>query len=201
MLPFIRPLLCFSLLGLASLSGATEISVAPSTQATTPGMPVTVDVLVSGLGDGTAPSIGAYDIRLGFDSAVLSLADPQTDITFGTGLDIFGFGTLTDIQGTNPVDVAETSFDDPADIDALQPNAFTLFSVVFTALAEGVSAISVSVNSITDADGSALTIDSVVGGQVQVSPLPIPGVAVLLSLGLGLMAGQRALSHARTAGT
>ena len=52
------------LVALATARGAEALSlgVAPSASIVAPGDPLSVDVVISGLGDGAAPSLGVFDL-------------------------------------------------------------------------------------------------------------------------------------------
>ncbi|MCB1701183.1 MAG: PEP-CTERM sorting domain-containing protein [Pseudomonadales bacterium] len=163
---------------------AVMISVSPSTQTVNVGDSVFVDVIASGLGTGTAPSIGAFDLDVLFDSAILS----ASTVTFGSGLDVLGLGSLQGVFGANPVNVFEVSFDTVADLDALQPDTFLLFTIGFNAIAQGVSDIDLFINDVSDAEGNTLAVDTV-SGEINVERAQgVPTPATLMLLGLGLAA-------------
>jgi hypothetical protein len=98
------------------------------------GSTVTFTLDVSGLGSGTA--LGTYDLLVGFDPTVLNF----DNVTFGTNLDPDGFGPiqLTTLNAAS-VELFEVSPDPDADLLALQPDAFTLATIVFDTLATGVN--------------------------------------------------------------
>lgn len=86
----ITHLLAVTLLGLTSFGAqAIELFVDPSTQFARSGDSITVDINISDLGSGVAPSVGAFDITVEFDSALLS----AKEVVFGDQLDLFNFGT------------------------------------------------------------------------------------------------------------
>lgn len=194
-----RMLLFVFLAGLGLTARGFEIFVDPSDATIDVGATVSLGVMVSGLGDGTAPSIGGYDLTFGWDDSILSLADPLQPVGFGTGLDVNASGTITDVTGTNPLDIAESSLDSEADIDRLQPSLFRLFTVNLRALAAGITVIDITALSITDAAGNALTPNPVTDGRVTVrtTGVPVPGSAALLLLGLGTIGAWRERSGRR----
>lgn len=141
---------------------------------------VDVDLVVSGLGDGVAPSLGAYDVDLNFDAGVLSLVG----VGFGAGLDIFDFGSIqTATPGPGTVNLYEVSLDSPEDLDASQPGSFSLATLTFQVLAGGTSALDLSVNAFADSMGENLA-DNLLVNNGSVTAVPEPSSALLMLLGL-----------------
>ncbi len=89
------------------------IEVVPQSLGAGLGSTFDVDVRVSDLVDGAAPSIGSFDLDVLFDPAILSVAG----VTFGSALDLRGFGTINDVdQGSaGRLNAFEVSFDLIAD--------------------------------------------------------------------------------------
>lgn len=169
-------------------ASAAVLSLQPPAQAVLPGAPVQVTLTVSGLGAGTAPSLGVFDLDLLYDPAVLqfdsvSFGDP----TLGDQLDLMGFGTVTwvDSAVAGIVNHFELSLDSPGDLDFLQAGAFTLSVFHFTALAPGVAALDLVIHSFGDSLGDPLA-TSVTGSSVTVVPEP---AATGLAMALGTVAG------------
>ncbi len=129
------------------------------------GQPVTVDVVISGLGAGAPPSVGAFDFDVSFNPGILS----PTGVSFGPFLgnpDLFE--ALTSFALTPVlVDFAEVSLLLPAELDALQQATFTLATLSFDTLALGTSPLTFSQVVVADAFGGKL-IPSVGGGSVNV---------------------------------
>ncbi len=98
---------------------AIAIKLIPDSATVVSGDLLGVDVVISGLGDGDEPSVGAFDLDVSFDSTIFS----PTDVTFGPFLgdpDPFAFETLTDFNFlSGVVDLAEVSLLSPAELDAL----------------------------------------------------------------------------------
>jgi len=165
---------------IAPAANAVTLAVVPAAPAANVGSTFSVDVVASGVGTG-APSIGAYDVDLSYDSSLLSF----NNLTLGTGLDVRGLGSLPGSDASVPgkVNVFEVSFDTIPDLNQLQPDTFTLFTLTFNAAAAGTSALQLTLNALSDAAGSALAA-SLQSGSVTVSPVPLPPTVWLLLSGL-----------------
>jgi hypothetical protein len=189
-------LLCALALSVAAASAnAATISIDPSSQSTTVGSTVSATVRIADLTTGTAPSLGGYDLNLSFDSAVLSFSG----LTYGSGLDVLGLGSIrvsdTGSAALGLLNVVEISLDEESDLNALQTDAFGLFTVTFQALAAGTSGLSLQVNSLADAAGLGLNA-ATANGSIGVAPVPLPAAAWLLFSGLAGLAGiSRRRSH------
>jgi hypothetical protein len=69
-------------------SQAITIGFDPITQDVLLSNPADVNVVISGLGDFTAPSLGAFDLDIIYDPTILSM----TGVTFGDQFGYLGFG-------------------------------------------------------------------------------------------------------------
>ena len=180
----IRKICLFIIWGLIAVAPvrAAVLTVTPSTQEVNVGGTFTFDLQVSGLGGGT--SLGVYDIDLGFDPALLSFST----LVFGPGLDVLGLGSLQAVTaGTGAVNLFELSLDSVTDLTALQPSAFTLASLTFSALSPGNGLLSLTVNALGDANGDAL-LASVQGAQFTVAaPVPEPATYSMMIAGLCIL--------------
>jgi len=187
-------------------AGAISVTIAPATQELGIGSTVTLAVVVSGLGAGVAPSLSTFDLDVAFDPGVLSFLDFSFgDPVLGDQLDRAGLAFTTVSPGAGTVNLFELSFDDPADLDALQAGSFSLGTLRFSAGAPGASAIEIAVNALGDAAGDPLPAE-LAGGRVAVvgavgPRLPAPAPLFLVLAGLLGLAGFRARAGRRAATT
>ena len=162
---------------------AVTIAVEPALQTVLVGSTVDVDLTVSGLGDFAPDSLGAFDVNVLFDPAVLGLSGVSFgDPVLGDQLDLFGFGSITGVDDTVPgiVGVFEISLDLASDLDTLQAGSFTLATLSFDALAIGSSSVTPVVDALADSMGSRLTAQASSG---FVGVVPEPGSWTLFLVG------------------
>jgi hypothetical protein len=141
-----------------------------------------VDVVISDLG---AEIVSAFDLDVTYDATILS----ATNVTFGTFLGGPFLSFQDTILTSGVVDFAELSLLSDADLDALQPDNFTLATLTFEAIAVGESSLIFSdgVDDIKGRNFAALSIESV--GIGSVSAVPEPATILLVSSGLIGLAG------------
>jgi hypothetical protein len=151
-------------------AGAVSLILSPASQTVIGGQPASVDVGISGIGH--PPSVGAFDLSVSFDPALLL----PTDVSFGALLGDPGASppeALTDFMFTpGVVEFAEVSLLSPAELDALQTSAFSLGTVSFTALGSGTVSVSFSAGVVDDAFGNKLAL------------IPEPSTLLLLVTGV-----------------
>lgn len=180
------------LLGALRADAAT-ITLSPATLAPPSGSTFSLDVVVSGLGAGVAPSLGAFDLVVAYDPVQLTFSGA----TFGT---LLGASGITDlVQSAGSVNLAQVSLLLPAELDALQPASFTVATLQFVALSETPSVVSVSGALLSDAFGRPIGIESL--GSATVSPtaaVPEPGAFLLYGAGL-LVVARSSLIRRRSA--
>ena len=107
--------LLFVLLFGAAETQAVTVAVVPSSERIDHGNDLNVELRVSDLGAGIAPSISVYDFDVGFDATILSFVGAE----FSLQLDPFGLGSITSVMevGIGKLNVFEISLDYPNDLD------------------------------------------------------------------------------------
>ena len=177
-----------ALIALTAPAYAITLSITPATQTVDIGDSLSVAVRVAGLDAGTAPSLGGYDIDVGFDSARLNFTSAQfgdPNPLLGDQLDLAGFGlnNPTASATSGNVNLIEADLlDSSADLDNLQAGDFILATLFFDALSADYTAITLSVNSLADALGNPLTATTQFGSVTINAPsaVPLPSTAHLL---------------------
>jgi len=185
------------LTGIAQASVVTNFNPASLflsiTRISQTGNSVNVDIGISGLASGAAPSLSGYDVNLSFDSTYLSFAGVVFgDATLGNQLDLASLGstTISELAGIGLVNLFELSGDTAEDLNTLQADSFNLATVTFDVLNVGTSLLQLDLNALADADGNAL---SAVTLSAPVTTVPLPSAFLLMAPALaGLMcAGKR----------
>ncbi len=149
---------------------------------------VLVQVQVSGLNQSSAPalgdSLGDYDVNINYDAGLFAFNNVSWgDSVKGNQLDINGFGGLfgNDSPSAGLLHFFQTSFDSAVDLESMQSDSFTLFSMVFSSLATGNASFSLTTNALGDAYGNNLAPAAVNGTTtVSVTPVPLPAAFPLL---------------------
>lgn len=137
---------------------AINIDMVPNKSFINNGSTIAIDVIIHGLADSAAPSLGAYDLDFYFDNNIFAFnALVWGDSTYGNQLNLNNFGSLqlSEINGGS-INVFELSFDDIATLDNWQAGEFTLFSILLTATHVGEAHFSLWVNNLSDAAGNSL---------------------------------------------
>ena len=175
-------------LGVSFNANAISIDLIADNTAINLGDSVEVQVRISGL-DGN-PALGVYDVNFNYDASLFSLGNVSWGDTLqGNQLDLLGFGSLQDSNGGNGwLNLFELSFDGAMDLEMLQAGEFTLFSILFNAIAIGHGEFSLTANALGDAYGNDLLIGSLTSTQVNVNSVSVPEPTSVLLLLLGLLA-------------
>jgi hypothetical protein len=184
-----KSLLLVPALWLASSAGAATISLVPSLDTATVGDVLELDLMVDGLGDGEAPSLGVFDLDVSYDPLVLGL----TDVNLGDGLSV-SLPTHSVIDGGTPgvVSLLEVSFESVATLDALQASAFRLATLSFEAVEAGDAGLALQIRSLGDASGDPLRFETDVAGLGVAPPIPEPASVASYALGVAVVvAGAR----------
>jgi len=144
---------------------------------------VAVDVVITDRG---SDIVTAYDIDIAYDSNILT----ATDVNFGGLLGTPPSTSQQSFDLTNPgiVDITEQSLLDEALLEIMQPDDFTLATVTFNAIADGVSDLDLiwtTGNSVSGANNQVIidTNVSVSGNQLIIANVPEPTSIALLSMG------------------
>lgn len=199
------------LAGLAlGLSGAPAqglpLSFALGASEVVPGEAVDLTISIGGLGDGTAPSLRAYTIKVAFDPALLAF----DDVVFGTAL-----GTPCPPGDSDPScqATADSSLEDGEitlltetslldDLSA-QAGSFELATASFLGLGPAGGPTATSLALVTDAFTELVLTDNQDPETLTLAPfdtplpesslvvLPEPGTAALVALGLAALGGRR----------
>ena len=175
-------LMCSTVL-VAGQALAVTVSLDPVSQTIVPGGTAMVDLNISGLGDFTAPSLGAFDLDVTFDNSIVSF----TDVTFGTFLGDPGLGEAIALVDFSTGGLLELSLLSSITLDAIQPAGFTLATLEYTGIGVGTSPLNLENVILSNALGFVIPNPTLVNASVTV--LPVPGTFLLMATGLLSLAG------------
>lgn len=149
-----------------------NLSLQPSPQTINVGDSASMDLVVSGLGNLSSPSLGAFDLELSYDPAIISTAS----LTFGNFLDLGNLRSskFSDLTTAGVIHLDEVSFESSSDLNNAQPDTFTLATLGFKGLAAGISSIDFTLASLSDELGQSLTAFSTTGGSIEVESSTVP---------------------------
>ncbi len=143
-----------------------------------------VQLRLSGLGQHTSPSVGAFDLNLAFNPSVLSFSGLTFgDPVLGDQLNLAGASTISDAtsQGAGLLELFEVSLASTSVLNAQQPDTFVLATLRFQGVANGTSLLTPTLNAVSDASGNALVV-GVQTGRIDVTAAPEPGSLWLMTL-------------------
>lgn len=180
---------CGVLLAAGGRADAASIQLVPSATPVAIGAAASVDVVISGLGLGAAPTLSAFDLDISFDPGVLAFGSVSFGLELGVpGVDAFVASGV--LAGPIRIDLAEASLLSNAALDADQPDAFVLATLHFTALAIGTSPLAITQAVLANTAGGAIAAD-LAGTSIEVV-VPEPATGSLLLLGLAGLVRARA---------
>ena len=194
-LSFVLIALMVSVFTVADCPQAAMIGFNPISQVIDIGTTVEADLAVAGLGNFVAPSVGSFDVDIRYDTTVLMF----TDYRLGPYLGDTGLFEASDASAgeASPglINIAELSLLDANStsgptfmspyLEEIQPDAFTLVTLSFDAVAVGASSLMIERSLLGDALGQPID-HNVQDGGITVTPLP--SAMLLLGTGLGVVA-------------
>ncbi|MGD1919486.1 MAG: cohesin domain-containing protein [Pleurocapsa sp.] len=172
-------------------SKAMAIDMSLSSPSANLGDKVDVELDISGLGNGIAPSVSAFDVDVTFDPSVISF----DSVTFGNQLSLNSTPLFQDgiVTCSGILNLAEISDDTPTDLNDLQAPDFTLATISFNTVSTGSSNLGISLNDLGDAAGDPLTVDNFNAGTVTVA---VP-FGVSTNMGIMILAGICGVNYLR----
>jgi hypothetical protein len=143
-----------------------------------------IELWVSGLGDGVHPSLGGFDIELSFDDSILSFQSLQ----FGNYLSDSIGSTQSHSSGPGLVALTEVSMLSNAELDTLQPAAFSLATLQFAVIQLAMSTIGFQKWDLSDGEGYSLTAELT---PATIHAVPVPSALILMASALMGVCGAR----------
>jgi hypothetical protein len=183
--PFLAAML-FACMAQAPVAHAALLSLQPDITHASTGDTISLDLVVSELGDFSPDSLGAFDVYVNYDASVLSFTDYTLGILLG---DIITFTALDFSSSTaGEVNVAEVSLLSAASLDALQPGEFILASLRFDVLnlpPDAITTLHIQSDAVlSDATEEAEALQVTTGGPATIQTVPLPGTLWLMLSGL-----------------
>ena len=180
----LTPLLALLLFAPAA-RGISIISLSEFEPLASPGTPVEIAIQITGLGVGSAPSLGTFDLVVLFDPSHLAFPSVAFgDPVLGDQLDVSGGGSLQiTTPGTGSLNLAQIAFDSEALLNAFQFDAFTLATLIFDPIVTSPTPtlFRLRANAVGDAAGDPL----------EVTIIPEPSSLSLLGVALAALVAAR----------
>lgn len=187
--------LLISMVSLVPVSSvqAIFINLNPPSQSANLGDMPTVDIVISGLEEGTLDEIvSAFDLDISFDQDVLAAKDPIFGSFLGDPLlaEVLFSSDIVSTPGI--IDLAGLSLLSDDALAAVQPDSFVLATLAFTAIGAGTSPLSFISDPLFGLDikgrNAAILGDLAADtASINVSGAPVPESSVTLLLGIGLL--------------
>jgi hypothetical protein len=176
-----------STLGIVSArANAATLALSPASAGPIAGT-IVLDVMVGGLGGTPTTSVGAYDLRLGYDPSLVAFVG----FTYQPALGVFpGEAKVASSGGSGIIDFAAVSYLDAVALAGRQATGFVLGQITLQAIGTGTAVLSFARTELADGLGLALLpIDAAAGATLDV--VPEPSVALLAGAGLAGLALRR----------
>ncbi len=179
-------------LGFSAPAHAITVSVLPFAADAVPGTTLTLELSISGLGAQAAPSLGAFDIDIGFDPALLTVTgyvpgDGLGSVDALEAIDV-GFG----LTAPGNFNVGVVSILGEGTLNAIQPTAFVLATVEFLVGSIGIGETTVvgfgTSAALSDGFGDPLAIDVLTASTLTGAPIPLPAPLGLFLVALAALA-------------
>ncbi len=147
-------------------SSGVVLSLNPATQEVVLGNTTTVNLNISGLGEFSPISLGAFLTEITFDDTILSFESASYGPFLGDSNDFFETDIIT-TANSGSVSLDEFSFLFDFELDIFQPDSFTLATLSFSGEKIGTSSLDFGLIDLSDAIGFSIN-PILVGAAVNV---------------------------------